>query len=155
MATTWLLLKVDAFGYTAGTTVKADDTEGAVIHLLNSGLATKVANPGGTPPNLSGVTPGVAAGASAATAATVGAITDTAGQVTATAPGTGMAAGPLAVVTFTRPRTTTPRAILLSDRSAVSAGIYVSAKSATGFTIAARTAPTASQVFTVDYAVID
>lgn len=153
MTTTYLQLRVDAFGLASGTTVQADDADRAVIGLLNAGLAVQVANPGGTPPLLDSDDPRLVAGAQAASATAVGDLDDKVGSVTATALAAAMAAGPLFTITFTKPLSAIPRAVTISDRSAVAAGLFVSAKTAAGFTVSCRAALAANQVVVADYTV--
>jgi hypothetical protein len=153
VATTWLQLKTDAYGITSGTTVTADDKDPAVIALLNAGLASTVANPGGNPALLDSDDPRLTQGAQASASAAVGDLDDTVGSVTATALAAGMAAGVLFTITFTKPFPAVPRYVGLSDRSAVAAGLFVSAKTAASFTVSCRAALAASQVVLCDYRV--
>lgn len=158
MATIYIRLDAAIFGFAAGTTVQADDTDPAVVNLLNANLAASVANPGGTPPVLDPSDPqdpALALGAQAASVTAVGDLDDTVGSVTATALAVGMAAGAIATVTFTAARDAAPRAVLISDRSAADRGLFVSAKSATDFTVSSRVAAAASEALAFDYAVID
>lgn len=98
----------------------------------------------------------VAAGAQAATAAadTAG-IADAAGSVAIAALASGNAAGAVCTVTFGETWGATPKSVQLQPRSAaaVSAGLWVSAKSATAFTVSAASAPGASASLAFDYAV--
>jgi hypothetical protein len=100
-----------------------------------------------------GGVPTVAAGAQAASASLVSG-KDDAGRVTATALASGMAAGALATITFGSAYAAAPNDIQISDTSAVANSLYVSARSATSFTVSSRSAATASQVITFDFAVI-
>lgn len=155
MATTWIKLNKALFGFAANTTLVADDTVSEVEALINSGLATVVANPGGTPPTFTLGGERVTAGAQAsAVKVNAEGANDTAGSVTVTALATGMAAGALFTVTFGTAYKAVPRAVLVHERGAVAVGAYVSAKSATGFTVSSRSAATASQVIPVDFHVI-
>lgn len=154
MATIYMRLNAAVSGFASGVTVSADDTSSIVQQILNSDLATVVANPGGTIPAFAQDAPAIAAGAQAATLkVNLEGASDAAGSVEVTALAAAMAAGVLFTVTFAVPRTQAPRAVCLSDRSPVSVGAYVSAKSATGFTVSSRTAATASAVIDVDYAI--
>lgn len=154
MATIFVQLLAPAFGFAASTTVKTDDSYPAVRQLITSSAAKVVADPGGTLAVLSPGLPIVAAGAQAATATADAGSTDEVASLTIAAKASGNAAGVLATVVFGTPRVATPRYIALGDRSAVSAGLYVSARSAAGFTISTRSAPTASQAIAVDYQIV-
>lgn len=156
MATVYVKLNTGiAFAtFAAGATFISDDTYDQVKQLLNADLATLVSNPGGTLPTYAPGNPGLTAGAQAsAVAVGTGGASDSAGQLSITALATGMAAGALVTVTFLAPKAAAPKAIVLTDQSAVANGLYVSAKSATGFTISSRAAASASQAIKVEYAV--
>ncbi len=104
-------------------------------------------------PWANGTAPGIAAGAQSTSAAASGSATDTAGGITTTAKTT-PAIGAIVTVTFAVTYGTTPKAIILSDRSTLDRGIYVSAKSATAFTVSTRVAPATAEVVLFDYHVI-
>jgi hypothetical protein len=158
MTAVYLRLNTDTFaGFARDTVVLTDDTHRQVKSLITSGLGVVVGNPGGTPPTYAPNTPRVAFGAQAVSAA-VGAAGagDKGGSVTATALATAMAAGVICTVTYSKPRTAAPKAIILTDQSAGAAvGLRVSASTTAGFTISSRSAATASQVLAFDFAVID
>jgi hypothetical protein len=156
MATVYVKLNTGiSFGpFAAGSTFIGDSTSDQVIQLLNADLATLIANPGGSLLTHTPNGPAVAIGAQATAAALVAGSTDEAGQVTATALASAMAAGVIATVSFLKVKTAAPKAVILTDQSAVANGLYVSAKSTTGFTISSRSAATASQALKVDYHVL-
>lgn len=65
------------------------------------------------------------------------------------------APGSIATVTFSKPYAQAPLSIIISDQSAVVAGdLYVSARSASSFTVSSRTAPRGGSILSFDYIVI-
>lgn len=108
----------------------------------------------------SGSAPGaaVAAGGAAGSGASLGAVSgdDTAGKVTLTTGGSGTAAGALIDVTFASSYGSAPSAISVFALSAGGGGLglYATSISATGFTIACKTAPATSTACTFSWIVI-
>jgi hypothetical protein len=97
----------------------------------------------------------VTAGAQATSASSVGGTgNDAAGQVTATTVGS-PAAGAIAVVTFGTTYGQTPRAVNISPASAAAAAaqLYVSAMSATAFTVSCAATPAATTALVFNYRV--
>ncbi len=103
-----------------------------------------------------GVDATVAIGAQTLTAVALGQLKDTAGGVRVGSLASGNAAGVLATVTFGTPFATAPKAVMLTARTAATAalGLWVSAISATAFTISAGSAPSASTTYDVGYVVV-
>lgn len=81
-------------------------------------------------------------------------VRDMAGSITAAVRPSPTAAGTIAMVTFSRPYATTPIAITLTNHSVVSAELYVSTRSAAGFTVSTRTALPGGAILHFDYLVI-
>jgi hypothetical protein len=63
-------------------------------------------------------------------------------------------AGTIATVTFSRPYAQPPLSITLTDQSVIPTDLYVSARSATSFTVSTRTVPRGGSIFSFDYIVI-
>ncbi|HEU5187629.1 MAG TPA: glycosyl hydrolase family 28-related protein [Candidatus Saccharimonadales bacterium] len=81
-------------------------------------------------------------------------VRDIAGNITAAVRPSPTAPGVIATLTFSRPYNATPLNITLTDHSAVWANLYVSARSATGFTVSTRNALQGGSILNFDYAVI-
>lgn len=81
-------------------------------------------------------------------------VRDIAGNISAAVKPSPTAPGTIASVTFSRPYTTTPLSISLSDNSTVAANLYVSSRSTTGFTVSTRSALGGGSLLNFDYAVI-
>jgi hypothetical protein len=96
------------------------------------------------------------AGAQATTAAVLGSAYDAAGGLRITSIGAANAAGVLATVAFGTAYETAPKAVLLTARTAnaIGIGLYVSAISTTGFTVSCASAPAATTVYDLSYAVV-
>ena len=101
-----------------------------------------------------GTPPRVTAGAQATYANPGIQVRDVAGNITAAVRPTPTAPGAIATITFSRPYAATPLSITLSDNSAVSANLYVSARSATSFTVSTRNALGGGAILNFDYVVI-
>jgi len=81
-------------------------------------------------------------------------VRDIAGNVTAAVRPSPTAPGVIASITFARPYAAAPLVITINDHSAVAANLYVSARSATGFTVSTRSALTGGSILNFDYTVI-
>lgn len=82
-------------------------------------------------------------------------VRDVAGGITATVRASGSTAhGTVVIVTFSKPYAQTPSFISLADHSATSGSLYVSARSATGFTISMRAILPGNATLNFNYAVI-
>ncbi len=81
-------------------------------------------------------------------------VRDAAGSITAAVRPSPTAPGVIATVTFSRPYTGIPQSITLTDHSAVSGDLYVSARSEAGFTISTRSALRGGLILSFDYQVI-
>ena len=81
-------------------------------------------------------------------------VRDMAGNIKAAIKPSPTAAGTIATVTFSRPYTATPVAISITNNSAVSAELYVSDRSATGFTVATRNALPGGTLLNFDYLIV-
>jgi hypothetical protein len=81
-------------------------------------------------------------------------VRDIAGNVTASVRPAPTAPGILATITFSRPYAAAPLAITITDHSVIAAELYVSARSATSFTVSTRSALPAGAVLNFDYTVI-
>lgn len=80
-------------------------------------------------------------------------VRDIAGNITAAVKPSPTAPGTIASVTFSRAFAAAPLAIAIHDHSAVAANLYVSARSASGFTISTRAALTGGSILNFDYTV--
>jgi len=80
-------------------------------------------------------------------------VRDIAGNISAAVRPSPTAPGTIASVAFSRPYATVPLFIAVSDNSAVSANLYVSARSTNGFTISTRSALTGGSMLNFDYSV--
>ena len=81
-------------------------------------------------------------------------VNDIGGNVAAAVIPSPTAAGTIATITFSQPYTQTPHSIMLTDQSAVNANLYVSARSATGFTVSTRNALQGGSLLNFDYLVV-
>lgn len=81
-------------------------------------------------------------------------VRDIAGNISAAVRPSPTAPGTIATLTFSRPYAITPLNITITDHSAVWANLYVSARSATGFTISTRNALQGGAILDFDYSVI-
>jgi len=81
-------------------------------------------------------------------------VRDIAGNITAAVRPSPTAPGTIATITFSRPCAQAPLYISIVDHSAVSADLYVSARSQNGFTVSTRTALRGGSILSFDYAVI-
>lgn len=81
-------------------------------------------------------------------------VRDIAGNITAAVRPSPTAPGTIATVTFSRAYSAAPLNITITDHSAVWANLYVSARSATGFTISTRNALQGGSILNFDYSVI-
>lgn len=81
-------------------------------------------------------------------------VRDIAGNISAAVRPSPTAPGTVATVTFSRPYTTVPLYISISDNSAVASNLYVSARSASSFTVSTRTALTGGSMLNFDYSVV-
>ncbi len=80
-------------------------------------------------------------------------VRDIAGAVRAQTRPVPTAPGPIATITFSQPYLQTPIAIAIHNHSAIDAALYVSARSATGFTVSTRLALPAGILIDFDYTV--
>ncbi|HVQ44318.1 MAG TPA: glycosyl hydrolase family 28-related protein [Candidatus Saccharimonadia bacterium] len=80
-------------------------------------------------------------------------VRDVAGNITATVRPVPTAPGTIATVTFSRPYAAAPLAIILYDHSVTSGDLYVSARSASAFTVSTRSALLPGLVLNFDYTV--
>jgi len=80
-------------------------------------------------------------------------VRDIAGGVIAAVKAT-PAVGTIATITFSRPYVQTPLCITLTDQSAIPTDLYVSARSATSFTVSTRIVPRGGSIVSFDYIVI-
>ncbi|HEU4914292.1 MAG TPA: glycosyl hydrolase family 28-related protein [Candidatus Saccharimonadales bacterium] len=80
-------------------------------------------------------------------------VRDIAGSITAAVRPSPTAPGTIATVTFSRPYVGAPLCIILSDHSEVPGDLYVSQRSASGFTVATRSALRGGSILNFDYAV--
>lgn len=81
-------------------------------------------------------------------------VRDMAGGISAAVRPSPTAPGTIAIITFSRPYATTPLFITLADHSAMPGNLYVSARSASGFTVSTRSALQGGSILNFDYAVI-
>lgn len=81
-------------------------------------------------------------------------VRDIAGNILAAVKPSPTAPGVIATLTFSRPYAAPPLKIAIHDHSAVWANLYVSARSATGFTISTRNALQGGAILNFDYSVI-
>ncbi|HSX01978.1 MAG TPA: glycosyl hydrolase family 28-related protein [Candidatus Saccharimonadia bacterium] len=81
-------------------------------------------------------------------------VRDIAGNITAAVRPSPTAPGTIASVTFSRPYNAAPLSIILNDNSATAANLYISARSATGFTVSTRSALGGGSILNFDYVVI-
>jgi hypothetical protein len=80
-------------------------------------------------------------------------VRDIAGNVIAAVRPSPTAPGSIATITFSRVYTATPLAIAIHDHSTVSADLYVSARSASSFTVSTRKALQGGSIVSFDYTV--
>jgi len=81
-------------------------------------------------------------------------VRDIAGGVSAAVRPSPTAPGTIAVVTFSRPYATVPLCITIADHSPASSNLYVSARSASSFTVSTRNALPGGSIVNFDYSVI-
>ena len=81
-------------------------------------------------------------------------VRDVAGMINAAVKPSPTAPGTIATVTFSRPYATTPLSITINDHSAVDADLYVSARSASSFTVSTRKAIQGGSILNFDYSVL-
>ncbi|HEX6462605.1 MAG TPA: glycosyl hydrolase family 28-related protein [Candidatus Saccharimonadales bacterium] len=81
-------------------------------------------------------------------------VQDIAGNVTAAVKPSPTAPGTIATITFSRPFAAAPLSIALHDHSAIFADLYVSARSASAFTVSTRRALNGGAILNFDYSVI-
>jgi hypothetical protein len=81
-------------------------------------------------------------------------IRDIAGSITAAVKASPTAAGTIATLTFSRPYAQPPLYVTLADHSPLPGDLYVSSRSATGFTVSTRSALRGGSILNFDYAVI-
>jgi hypothetical protein len=81
-------------------------------------------------------------------------VRDIAGSVKAEVRPTPTAPGTIATVTFSRPYVQAPLTITLTDHSAADSNLYVSARSATSFTVSTRSALVPGAIVVFDYTVV-
>jgi len=81
-------------------------------------------------------------------------VRDVAGNIMAAVKPSPTAAGTIATVTFSRAYAATPISIMLNDNSTVAAGLYISARSASSFTVSTRNALGGGSLLNFDYTVI-
>lgn len=81
-------------------------------------------------------------------------VRDVAGNITVAVKASPTAPGTIATVAFSRPYASTPQAIMLQDNSGTSASLYISSRSATGFTISTRAPLQGGSLLNFDYTVI-
>ncbi|HEX9153243.1 MAG TPA: hypothetical protein VF809_00300, partial [Candidatus Saccharimonadales bacterium] len=79
---------------------------------------------------------------------------DMAGSVTAAVKPSPTAPGIIVVITFSRPYTAIPSSITVTDNSVIPAELYVSERSANGFTISTRNALAGGSILNFDYNVV-
>lgn len=103
-----------------------------------------------------GVDASVAIGAQTLTAVLLGKLKDSAGGVRVGSLASGNAAGVLCTVTFGTPYAVTPKAVVLTGRTAATAalGLWVSSISTTAFVVNAGSAPAASTTYDFSYVVV-
>ncbi len=101
-----------------------------------------------------GTPPRVTAGAQVSYANPGVQVRDVAGNIVAAVRPSPTAPGPVASITFARPYASTPQSIMLMDNSATPANLYISARSATGFTVSTRSALRGGALLAFDYLVI-
>ncbi|MEK7152633.1 MAG: hypothetical protein AAB834_01690, partial [Patescibacteria group bacterium] len=81
-------------------------------------------------------------------------VRDIAGNISAAVKPSPTAPGTIATVTFSRPYAVTPLAITVTNHSAISAELYVSARTTTSFTVSTRNALPGGSILNFDYTVI-
>jgi len=81
-------------------------------------------------------------------------VRDIAGNISAAVRPSPTAPGTIATLTFSRPYVAAPLSITLTNHSAVSAELYVSARSTTSFTVSTRNALPGGSILNFDYKVI-
>ena len=81
-------------------------------------------------------------------------VRDIAGNITAAVKPSPTAPGAIATLTFSRPYAATPLNITLTDHSAVWANLYISTRSASGFTVSTRNALQGGALLNFDYSVV-
>lgn len=79
---------------------------------------------------------------------------DIAGNITAAVKPSPTAPGTIATLTFSRPYNATPISITLNDNSAVAANLYISARSASSFTVSTRNSLQGGSLLNFDYSVV-
>lgn len=101
-----------------------------------------------------GTPPRVTAGAQVSYANPGVQVRDVAGAIVAAVRPSPTAPGTIATVTFSRPFAAAPLSITLLDNSAINANLYVSARSATSFTVSTRQALPGGTLLAFDYQII-
>jgi hypothetical protein len=81
-------------------------------------------------------------------------VRDIAGNISAAVKPSPTAPGTIATVTFSRPYVTAPLTIMLTDHSSTAASLYVSARSASSFTVSTRNALAGGSLLNFDYVVM-
>jgi len=81
-------------------------------------------------------------------------VRDIAGNVVGAVRPSPTAPGPIASIAFSRPYAATPLSIVLTDHSPIAANLYVSARSASGFTVSTRNALAGGSMLNFDYQII-
>jgi len=81
-------------------------------------------------------------------------VRDIAGNISAAIKPSPTEPGAIATVTFSRPYAATPLSITLSDNSAINANLYISARSASSFTVSTRNTLAGGALVNFDYQVI-
>ncbi|HET9411528.1 MAG TPA: glycosyl hydrolase family 28-related protein [Candidatus Saccharimonadales bacterium] len=101
-----------------------------------------------------GTPPKVTAGAQVSYANPGVQVRDVAGNIVAAVRPSPTAPGTIATVTFSRPFAASPLSITLLDNSAINANLYVSARSASSFTVSTRQALPGGTLLAFDYQII-
>ncbi len=105
-------------------------------------------------PQAIGTPPRVVAGGQVSYANPQSQVRDVAGRITAAVRSSPTAPGSIARVTFSRPYAQPPLFINIADHSLVASDLYVSERSANGFTVSTRSALRGGSILSFDYAVI-
>jgi hypothetical protein len=101
-----------------------------------------------------GTPPRVTAGAQVSYANPGLQVRDIAGNISAAVKPSPTAPGTIATVTFSRPYAATPLSITITNQSVITADLYVSARSTTGFTVSTRGSLPGGSILNFDYQVI-
>jgi hypothetical protein len=80
-------------------------------------------------------------------------VNDVGGNIVAAVKPSPTSPGTIATLTFSQPYTQTPHSIMITDQSVVNANLYVSTRSATGFTISTRNSLQGGSLLNFDYSV--